>query len=121
MPKALDLTEFDLVSPTRCAPLSDRKVIDSATAVEIAARLKALADSARLQIVSLLLCAPDRRLRTTDIAPAIGTTEATVSHHLKQLLATGVVTRQRAGMNVYYTPSPDALRALARVLDVGRR
>lgn len=118
MPKTLDVSDLDLTSPTCCSPLSDRGRLDAEMALEVAVRLKALADPVRLQIVSLLLCAPDRELCTCDIAPAVGVKEATVSHHLKQLLETGLVTKRRDGMNVHYRLDPDALRALARVLNV---
>jgi DNA-binding transcriptional ArsR family regulator len=121
MPKTLDVTDLDLTSATCCPPLSSRPALDAGTALEVAVRLKTLADPIRLQVVSLLLCAPDKELRTSDIAPAVGIKDATVSHHLKQLLAAGVVSKRREGMNVYYRAERGALRGLARVLNVGSR
>lgn len=48
-----------------------------------------------------------------------GLSEPTTSHHLKQLLGAGLVTKRRDGMNVYYQLAPQALDALSRVLDTG--
>ena len=45
--------------------------------------------------------------------------EPTTSHHLKQLLGAGLVSKRRDGMNVYYRLAPQALDALSRVLDTG--
>jgi ArsR family transcriptional regulator len=49
----------------------------------------------------------------------VGLTDATVSHHLKQLLTTGLVTKRRDGMNVHYRLAPDAVRALVQALQPG--
>jgi DNA-binding transcriptional ArsR family regulator len=118
MPTKIAVADLDLTSPTCCSPLTDRGLLEADAARELALRLKALADPARLQIVSLLLCAPGKELCTCDIAPAVGLKDATVSHHLKQLLETGLVTKRRDGMNVHYRLVPDAVRALARVFDI---
>lgn len=93
-------------------------MLDDASALEVAVRLKALADPVRLQLVSLLLAAPELEACTCDLAPAVRLNEATVSHHLKKLLDTGLVSKRRDGMNVHYRLDPDAMRALSRVLNV---
>jgi ArsR family transcriptional regulator, arsenate/arsenite/antimonite-responsive transcriptional repressor len=49
----------------------------------------------------------------------IGLSEPTTSHHLKQLLAAGLVSKRRDGMNVHYRLVPDAVNAVARMLDTG--
>ena len=116
MPKALPLLNDR--SPICCAPLSTAGMLDSCDAVELAVRLKALADPVRLQLLSLLLTRPDQVACTCDLAPAVKLSEATVSHHLKQLHDTGLVTKSRDGMNVYYRLVPEAVRAISRVLDV---
>ena len=54
---------------------------------------------------------------TCDLAPSVGVSEATVSHHLKQLRDAGLVEGTRKGTNVYYRPRRDALGALCRVID----
>jgi len=114
MPKALPL--LDTTAPVRCAPLV-AGVIDADDALEIALRLKALADPARVQLMSMLLAEPVTGVCTCEMAPAVGLSEATVSHHLKQLRAAGLVEGTRKGTNVFYRPQPAALGALCRVID----
>jgi DNA-binding transcriptional ArsR family regulator len=118
MPKTLPVAALDLTSPTCCPPLTTTGMLDDAQALELAVRLKALADPIRLQLVTLLLSSPAQEACTCDLAPAVNLNEATVSHHLKKLLDTGLVSKRREGMNVYYRLDPEAMRALSRVLDV---
>lgn len=113
MPKPLPL--LDATTTLCCAPLS-AGALSYDDAVAVAKRLKAVADPVRVQLLSLLASAPDDGCCTCDLAPAVGVGEATVSHHLRQLLEAGLVTKRRAGMNVYYRPVPEALAAIANVL-----
>lgn len=91
--------------------------MDESAALEVALRLKALADPTRVRLMSLLLSADDGEACGCDLAPAVGLTDATVSHHLGQLFKAGLVTRERRGMNVYYCADRDALSALTRIID----
>lgn len=113
MPKQLPV--LDTTAPLCCAPLA-AGALDYSDALAVAKRLKAVADPVRVQLLSMLADAPDEGCCTCDLAPAVGVTEGTASHHLKQLLEAGLVTKRRAGMNVYYRPVPAALEALANVL-----
>ena len=114
MPKSLPL--IDTTSPICCAPLAAAPA-SSDEALEVALRLKALADPARVQLMSVLLCTDVGEVCTCDLAPAVGLTESTVSHHLGQLKKAGLVVSVRRGMNVYYSARSDALDALRVVLD----
>ena len=116
MPKPLPLLLDS--SPVGCPPLgSPTGRLSAEEAIGLAVRLKALADPARLQIVDHLLAQPEHEACTCD--PVVGLSEPTTSHHLKQLLGAGLVTKRRDGMNVYYRLAPQALDALSRVLDTG--
>jgi ArsR family transcriptional regulator, arsenate/arsenite/antimonite-responsive transcriptional repressor len=86
-------------------------------ALEVALRLKALADPARVKIMSLLFSSKAGEENSGDLATVVGLTESTVSHHLNQLRRAGLVESDRRGMNVYHRPSRDALSALCTVLD----
>jgi DNA-binding transcriptional ArsR family regulator len=90
-------------------------------ALQIALRLKALADPVRVQLMSMLLAEPEAGVCTCDLAPAVGLSEATVSHHLKQLREAGLVEGTRKGTNVFYRPQPAALTALGHILDPSSR
>ena len=107
---------LDITSPVCCAPLAAGPM-DAGAALEIALRLKALADPVRVRLMSMILADPEIGVCTCDLAPAVGVTEATVSHHLKQLRDAGLVEGTRKGTNVFYRPSRDGLGALCRVID----
>lgn len=109
-------------SPIDCAPLgSPTARLSVADATGLAIRLKALADPARLQLVDHLLDSPSFEACTHALAPVVGLSEPTTSHHLKQLLAAGLVTKRRDGMNVYYRLAPEAVDAVSRALVTVRR
>jgi DNA-binding transcriptional ArsR family regulator len=114
MPKALPV--IDISAPVCCAPVAAGPVSDDA-ALEVALRLKALADPARVKLMSLLLSTPNGEQNSGDLATKVGLTESTVSHHLSQLRRAGLVESDRRGMNVYHRARRDALVALCVVLD----
>jgi len=106
----------DISDPVCCAPVASGPV-DDAAALEIALRLKALADTARVKLVSLLFSSAEGEECSCDLAAAVGLAESTVSHHLTQLRRAGLVSSERRGMNVYHRARHDALVALCSVLD----
>ena len=114
MPKALPA--LDISAPVRCAPLAAGPMSDE-VALEVALRLKALADPARVRIMSLLFSSPTGEHNSGDLAAAIGISEPTVSHHLTQLRNAGLVESSRRGMNVYHRPHFAAIAALCAVID----
>jgi ArsR family transcriptional regulator, arsenate/arsenite/antimonite-responsive transcriptional repressor len=114
MPKALPVV--DISAPVCCSPVAAGPLDDDA-ALEIALRLKALADPVRVKLVSLLFSSEVGEECSCDLAAAVNLAESTVSHHLSQLRRAGLVDSQRRGMNVYHRPRQDALVALCSVLD----
>ncbi len=116
MPKALPV--LDDVSPICCVPLSSTPNFPMDDAVRLAVRLKALADPARLRIVAFMLNQPNQEACTCELAPAVGLSEPTVSHHLKTLEKAGLVSKERRGMNVHYAVETKAIRALGVAIHV---
>jgi len=114
MPKALPV--IDMSAPVCCAPVAAGPMSDD-DALAVALRLKALADPARVKIMSLLFGAGAGERNSGELAAAIGVRESTVSHHLTQLRNAGLVESTRRGMNVYHRPHRDAVAALCAVLD----
>ena len=114
MPKALPV--IDISAPVCCAPVAAGVMSDD-DALQIALRLKALADPARVKIMSLLFSAPEDGYNSGQLAATIGVSESTVSHHLTQLRNAGLVESTRQGMNVYHRPHHAAVAALVGVLD----
>ncbi|WP_019874426.1 Rv2640c family ArsR-like transcriptional regulator [Sporichthya polymorpha] len=114
MPKALPV--LDTTAAVCCAPLA-AGVVDADAALEIALRMKALADPVRVQLMSLLIAERETGVCTCDLAPAVGVSEATVSHHLKQLRDAGLIEGTKKGTNTWYRPRLDNLGALCRIID----
>jgi ArsR family transcriptional regulator len=99
-----------------CAPLAAAP-LTQAEAEDMARRLKALADPARLRLLSILMSAPGEEACTCDLTEPLGLSQPTVSHHLKKLAESGLVTGERRGAWTYYRVNRDALSAAARVLE----
>jgi ArsR family transcriptional regulator, arsenate/arsenite/antimonite-responsive transcriptional repressor len=114
MPKTLPVV--DISAPVCCSPVAAGPVDDQA-ALDIALRLKALADPARVKLVSLLFSSEAGEACSSDLAAAVELSESTVSHHLTQLRRAGIVESERRGMNVYQRARRESLVALCTVLD----
>ncbi|MBB2992845.1 DNA-binding transcriptional ArsR family regulator [Mycolicibacterium iranicum] len=114
MPKALPV--IDTTAPVCCAPVASGPMSD-ADALEVALRLKALADPVRVKIVSHLFSSPTGEEVSGELAAVLQLSESTVSHHLGQLRRAGLVVSDRRGMNVYHRVRPESLQALCTALD----
>lgn len=114
MPKALPV--IDMTTPVCCAPVAAGPIGDE-DALHIALRLKALADPARVKVMSHLMSSTAGEENSGDLATTLGLTESTVSHHLTQLRRAGLIVSERRGMNVFHRAHPEAMQALCTVLD----
>lgn len=114
VPKTLPM--IDMSAPVCCAPVAAGPMSDD-DALHVALRLKALADPARVKIMSHLFSSSSGEENSSDLATALGLTESTISHHLTQLRRAGLLESERRGMNVYHRPHRDAIAALCVVLD----
>ena len=85
--------------------------------------LRLLGDPTRWRIVEFLArpiqscCSRDDGVCGCDLEAFLGLTQATVSHHMKQLVEAGLVSAERRGRWVYYELRPQAFRALAARLE----
>ncbi|MEO7006325.1 MAG: metalloregulator ArsR/SmtB family transcription factor [Terrimesophilobacter sp.] len=98
-----------------CAPIT-REAIDQHSATELARSLKALADPARLRLISMVAAHDDAEACVCDLTGPLGLSQPTVSHHLKVLVAAGIFTRSQRGTWAYYRLVPGALDSVARLL-----
>jgi ArsR family transcriptional regulator len=114
MPKTLPT--IDISAPVCCAPVAAGPMSDD-DALEVALRLRALADPVRVKIMSFLFSSSAGEEIGGRLAAALGLTESTISHHLGQLRNAGLVESERRGMNVFHRPRRDALGAICTVLD----
>jgi ArsR family transcriptional regulator len=98
-----------------CAPVTAAP-LDPTAAERLAGVFKALADPARLRLLSLIAAQPAGEACVCELTEPLGLGQPTVSHHLKILTDTGLLTRDKRGVWAYYRLVPDALPALAHIL-----
>src|SRR5690348_14192424 len=85
-------------------------------AIELANALKALADPARLRLLSLIASAPTGEACACDLVGPVGRSQPTVSHHLAILVNAGLVAREQRGRWAWYRVVPQQLETLQRAL-----
>ncbi len=74
--------------------------------------LKAIADPARLRLLSLVLSHEGAEACVCDLLPHFDLTQPTISHHLKVLHESGLLDRDKRGTWVFYKARPEAMSAL---------
>ena len=98
-----------------CTPLAGSSISD-AEAAELERLFKALADRNRLKILNLLLRAGGAPVCVCEFQPALGISQPTVSHHLKQLTDAGMLLREKRGTFAYFSLAPGALERISSLL-----
>lgn len=98
-----------------CAPLTEATI--SLEDAEVAARVfKALADPARVRLLSMIAAGDPSGTCVCDLNTAVDLSQPTVSHHLKVMLDAGLLDRERRGSWAYYRLRPGVLQAIAAIL-----
>jgi ArsR family transcriptional regulator len=77
-------------------------------AVDVARTFKALADPARVRLLSIVASADAGESCVCDLTEPVGLAQPTVSHHMKLLVEAGLVTREKRGKWAYYAVAPQA-------------
>ncbi len=118
--RRIDICQYVLVNddgdpcaPGCCvyeAPLTDDE------ADQLAIQLKALADPARLKMVSMIATTPGGEICACDLPAAIGKSQPTTSHHLKLLTDAGLLERDQRGKWAWFRLRDDRLAALRLAL-----
>ena len=98
-----------------CAPLT-RDAMTQPQADDLAKSLKAIADPARLRLISIIAASEGQEACVCDLTEPLDIGQPTVSHHLKVLTDAGFVTRSKRGTWAYYKLVPGALDSLSRLL-----
>jgi ArsR family transcriptional regulator len=115
MPKQLPLLDQPRAAAC-CAPLASAP-LSADDAKTLATQLKAIADPARLRLLSLMMANEDLEACTSDLTDVLALSQPTVTHHLKKLTEAGLVfAHRRQGPWTYYRVVPDALAGLANVI-----
>jgi ArsR family transcriptional regulator len=98
-----------------CSPVTGG-VLDVVEAERLARIFKALGDPTRVRLVSLIAAHADAEACVCDLTEPVGLSQPTVSHHLKQLVDAGLLTREQRGRWSYYRVVTSALDELAGAL-----
>ena len=99
-----------------CAPLGAPRLTDD-QAQATAGLFRALADPHRVKIINLLATSPVP-VCVCEFTGPLGLSQPTVSHHLKKLVAAGLLEREQRGTWAYYALNRDALGRLAAIADL---
>jgi ArsR family transcriptional regulator len=98
-----------------CSPVTGG-VLDLATAEHLARIFKALGDPTRVRLVSLIAAHAEGEACVCDLTDPVGLSQPTVSHHLKQLVDAGLLTREQRGRWSFYRVIAGSLDSLAGAL-----
>jgi ArsR family transcriptional regulator, arsenate/arsenite/antimonite-responsive transcriptional repressor len=99
-------------TPLAAAPLHEDQAGDLAHA------FKALSDPVRLRLLSMIASFPGGEACVCELTEAFDLTGPTISHHLRVLRETGLVSSERRGTWIYYRVVPTRLAALSDVLQI---
>jgi ArsR family transcriptional regulator len=113
MSKSLPLAPVDALAC--CSPLT-AEPLSAEAATGVAPMLKALADPARLRLLSLVASHEGGEACVCDLNDAFDLSQPTISHHLKVLHTAGLLDREKRGVWVYYRVNSRAMADLAGLL-----
>ena len=98
-----------------CAPAGE-SVLGAEDAQRKSLVFKALADSSRLRLLSIIKSASSGEACVCDLTEPLDLSQPTVSHHLKILVDAGLLHREKRGTWAYYSLVPGALEETAGLL-----
>ncbi len=100
-----------------CAPVLQTR-LGKTDAGELATAFKAIADPARLRLLSLIAAQPGQEACVCHLQKPLGLSQPTVSHHLRLLYESGLLARERRRSWVYYRIVPERVNALRDALSL---
>jgi len=98
-----------------CSPLASEP-LSAEAAAGVVPMLKALADPARLRLLSLVAAHEGGEACVCDLGDAFDLSQPTISHHLKVLHSAGLLEREKRGVWVYYRVDAAALADLGALI-----
>lgn len=99
-----------------CCPPVLRRRLGKTDAAQLAGAFKAIADPARLRLLSFIAAQPSGEACVCHLTKPLGLAQPTVSHHLRVMYDAGLIDRERRGTWVYYRIVPERLAALRDAL-----
>lgn len=119
----IDCCQYPSMKKTRpplstCCPVVMQGRLGKSAAEQLAATFKAIADPARLRLLSFIAAQPSGEACVCYLTKPLDIGQPTVSHHLKVLYDAGLLARERRGTWVYYRIVPERLAALREALEL---
>src|SRR5262245_7262030 len=102
--------------PVACCPPLSAEPVPRSAAARLAGSFKALAEPARLRLLSLIQAQPGGEACVCHLIHPLGLSQPTVTHHLQVLHRAGLLRREKRGVWVYYKVERAAMEALRRAL-----
>lgn len=102
-----------------CSPLTGGS-LEPAAAERLAHVFKALADPTRVRLLSMIAAAEGAEACICDLTEPLALSQPTVSHHMKQLVDAGLVSREQRGKWAYFRVIDSALERIAAILTPAR-
>lgn len=99
-----------------CAPTTAAPPLDAEAAQALARTLKAVADPARLRLLSIVAASADGAVCVCDLTDPVGLSQPTVSHHLRVLVEAGLLAREKRGSWAYFSVVSGAIESLSSTL-----
>jgi len=109
------MSNLKALSVVCCAPLAAEPLSTDA-ANDVAPLFKVLGDPVRLRLLSLIACHEGGEACVCDLTGAFDLSAPTISHHLKVLRESGLVTSERRGTWIYYRISPEVIARISAIL-----
>src|SRR5688572_9056121 len=100
--------------PAECCPSLLASPLGEPDAEALARRFAALADPARLRLLSLIAAAGE--CCSCDLEEPLGKSQPTISHHTKVLAAAGLIVGEKRGRWMWWTIVPERLAELRTTL-----
>jgi len=91
-----------------CCEQADPTGLDPEAARNAATVFKALADPARVRLLSIIAARAEGEACICDLTEPVGLSQPTVSHHMTTLAKAGLVTREQRGKWAYFAVAPGA-------------
>ncbi|MEX0848554.1 MAG: metalloregulator ArsR/SmtB family transcription factor [Ilumatobacteraceae bacterium] len=105
------------VGPLACCGASVLAgALDEGDAEQLAHGFRALADPARIRLLSIIAASPTGEVCACDLVEPLGRAQPTVSHHLSLLVEAGLLTRTKRGRWAWYRIAPDRIELLRGAL-----
>jgi ArsR family transcriptional regulator len=109
------MSKLRVLTEACCAPLT-REPLAQDDAADLAPLFKALGEPVRLRLLSLIACHDGGEACVCELTDAFDLSAPTISHHLKVLRESGLITSERRGTWIYYRISPQVIARVSAIL-----